>query len=304
MSATPHPPAARFTRGPGLRWLLVLGLVGLALVRIPATVPGAEADPAEEAGPSFFTDDDHLSLLARRALRQDEALASLNLGVRVRQGVATLWGTAPTEDVVKRALERLKQVPGLKEAHSELLVTARETPQPSDRPIPGDAPAATEAAGPNRGSPPGTAVGLAKPTAPVRLPGLAAPDEVDRPPKPAPRALVTLGSPIPRPERTPLVTLGTPVPTPERPSPPAATTVANPVREDADPTAAVEDAARHDPRFRRLRPVVQDGVVFVLGQADSREDAVAFANAVSRLPGVKRVVLDRLQTDTSPPPRR
>jgi hypothetical protein len=275
-------------------------LLGLCLLRLPAAaVAEPEPAPAEDAGPSFFTDDDHLSLLARRALRRDEALARLNLGVRVRRGEATLWGTAPTEDVVKRALECLKQVPGLKDVRSELMVTEHQSLPPSERPIPGDAPPAAEARGPGSG----TTVGMAKPAAPVRLPGLAAPDEADRPPKAPPRPLVTLGSPTPRPEPAPVVTLGSPVPMPERPAPPAATPVANPVDEGTDAAAAVQEAARRDPRFRRLRPVVQDGVVFILGEADSREDAVAFANVVSRLSGVKRVVLDRLQTDT-PPPRR
>src|SRR5437867_2453931 len=101
-------PAAIFAPGGGLRRALAVGLlVGLPFLQAerPGKADEAEPGPALEDSPEFLGDDARLCWLARRAFLQDEVLAPLNLGVRIRQGVATLWGSAPTEDVVRRALE-------------------------------------------------------------------------------------------------------------------------------------------------------------------------------------------------------
>src|SRR5947209_6585754 len=90
----------------------VLGLITAALLACavsPAFVPAAGAPAKADA--SF--DELKLEAAARKALLQDKRLGGLNVGVTVRDRVATLWGPLPSAEAVNEALERLKQVPGI-----------------------------------------------------------------------------------------------------------------------------------------------------------------------------------------------
>lgn len=51
---------------------------------------------------------------ARDALADDKYLLKFNLGVRVQNGVARLWGPVPDVNVAERAVERLRAVPGIR----------------------------------------------------------------------------------------------------------------------------------------------------------------------------------------------
>ena len=64
------------------------------LVLLPATL-WLNDGPARAASRLESTDDLILTVLARKALLDDRDLATLNLGVRVQQRVATLWGPVP-----------------------------------------------------------------------------------------------------------------------------------------------------------------------------------------------------------------
>jgi hypothetical protein len=70
------------------------------------------------------------TVAARRALLHDKELAPLNLGVKVRNRVATLWGTTPSRELARRAYEVLRKLPDLIEVRDEMQI------EPSaDRPL-------------------------------------------------------------------------------------------------------------------------------------------------------------------------
>src|SRR5262249_926518 len=80
----------------------------------PSWVPA----PAQPVDYTFL--DLELSLRARRALREDAALNLPNLGVAVRNRVATLWGEAPSGELAQFAENRLCQVLGLTSIRTEM----------------------------------------------------------------------------------------------------------------------------------------------------------------------------------------
>src|SRR5205823_4800377 len=54
------------------------------------------------------------------------ALGPLNLGVRVRDRVAVLWGPVPSTEMARRAVELLQGLPDLVEVRNELHVEPRD----------------------------------------------------------------------------------------------------------------------------------------------------------------------------------
>ncbi len=66
------------------------------------------------------------ALFAREALLNDDCLAPLNIGVTVRSGVATLWGTVPSPALAHRAEERIRLVPGLAQVKNDLRISNEE----------------------------------------------------------------------------------------------------------------------------------------------------------------------------------
>src|SRR5947209_18381545 len=76
------------------------------------------------------------TLLARTALAKDEQLSPLNLGVRVRNRVATLWGAVPSPELAKRAVERLKALEDLREVRNQMDLDEEglAPPRPAVRP--------------------------------------------------------------------------------------------------------------------------------------------------------------------------
>lgn len=61
-----------------------------------------------------------LTVRARRQINADAALARLNLGVRVRQGLAEVWGPAGAADLPGRVKARLLEVEGITEVRCRL----------------------------------------------------------------------------------------------------------------------------------------------------------------------------------------
>jgi osmotically-inducible protein OsmY len=84
------------------------------------------APPFPSAHADDLTRDSLLTLAARTHLARDAALAPLNLGVSVRNGVATLWGAVPSSDLARQARDRLRQLRGVAEVRDELTVTTPE----------------------------------------------------------------------------------------------------------------------------------------------------------------------------------
>ena len=101
-----------------------LGLVLLTLgvtAHAPAGQLRVAADP---------TRDVLHTLQARRLLVDDPELAALNLGVRVRNRVATLWGPVPSAELSFKAEIRLRALVELVEVRNELFVTGESVPTP------------------------------------------------------------------------------------------------------------------------------------------------------------------------------
>ena len=108
-----------------LRWLLTLtALAGVA--------------PTGQAAPPKVTLADVLQTMqACKRLQEDELLAPLNVGVKVRGRIAVLWGPVPTAELALRAEQRLRQMIELIDIRNELIVMPedlRDVPVPQAPP--------------------------------------------------------------------------------------------------------------------------------------------------------------------------
>ncbi len=101
---------------------LAVALLAGAGVARPAEVPAAG--------------DWQLALQARNALWDDPAFAALNLGVTVRQGVATIQGPVPSRGAAEQAVERLRKVPGIRDVVNDTFVPAADEPLARSMPHP------------------------------------------------------------------------------------------------------------------------------------------------------------------------
>jgi hypothetical protein len=244
-------------------------LLAVLLLRAPPVQAGAVPGYLDGVG-----GDTLLTLSARRTLVADADLAPLNIGVSVHWGVATLWGAVPSPALAGRAADLLRRQPQFREVRNTLLIVPR-TPPPGDDIAP-DTPAAVTG-----GSAPGGELAAMPGT---RGPTAAQPLSTASPPgDDAPR--ITLGQPTageaagPHPLSDAAATLGKPAAIPH----PA---------QGADLADAVERLRRGDDRFGQVRPEVRGRVILLRGGRPDRLDVMAFAQAVARLPGVERVVVE------------
>jgi hypothetical protein len=251
------------------------------------------APPAPEASSAQGTADVELAIRAHRAILKDGTLAAVNLGVSVHDGVATVWGPVTSAEQARQLLEKVRRVPGIRDVRSELSIVPRDgdapaapTPVPAGGPLPSE-PAAvsklplspgalTGRPSDNESAPAVTSVSLLPPTA------AAGPSADTSRPPPA-----SLGMPVPLPPGTPAA------------SPGAAHSDATHAARAAPPDlpAALDGLRRGDERFRGIQWHVREGIVTLGGTVCRGEDLMAFAQAVSRLPGVERVVLGQARVD-------
>lgn len=212
----------------------------------------------------------------RRALQEDSVLAGLNLSVWVENGVASLWGPVPTEEIGRQAVTKLESVRDIAEVRPNLYV---RKPEPerlllAERAPPADSLARIDVFKPDSDqiepTPP------ARPAAPVPLNAeLAAAPPRQSPPRAMAKELATPRLLAPR-----------AVASARRP--PEAEVVRRP---RANLAEQVEQARRADPRFRDI-PVRLNGTsVEVRRAADDDGLALALANALRRIPGLTDVVL-------------
>jgi hypothetical protein len=206
---------------------------------------------------------------ARRALREDPVLANLNIGVRVRDGVATLWGPVPSGDLIPKALKTLESVRGVLGVASELYVRAPD--KPDDQlliPLTPPEPTHTESASPDPES------GLMKTlTGRTAKSGAVSAQVTDR----GTASGVELHAPV-----------AVSVSDGAASAVPTATRTAGAKTESL--AVAVERLRRGSSRYRTLRVEVRGGLVTVSGAAERGEEVMALARAVSVLPGVERVL--------------
>ena len=236
-------------------WWIVAGL--LLVVAAPAGAETTSRPPAVALG---LIRDLRMTVIARRAFQHDRVLKSLNLGVKVRGGVATVWGPVPSAGVARQAMARLEAIDGIQKVRSEMQLR-----RPADRPalaelgIPAGAPRQIQAAKP-----------------------LQRPAEVG----PRQRELASLASdeqrrpgnlpelkPLPMPSAPPLI------------KPVAVTNRPVPVR------VAVERMRTSEGRFRTIAVEVQGSMVIIKRSGSADEDVLALAQAVRRIRGVSEVIL-------------
>jgi hypothetical protein len=241
--------------------LLVVGLS-------PACLKAA--DPANR--------DLQYTVLARSALAKDRELAPLNLGVRVHNRVAVLWGPVPSVDLMQRAVQVLRNVPELLEVRNELHVEPGEMPPPLFLPERTSSPAVLPGFSPPDETLPGTFSRRA-----ARMPGLPVPGETVLY-KPA-----VVNSPAGEEDGTRFVL--PPIIIPAGGVAPAPLPAKSTSLEEA-----VRRLQQTNPRFQGLRAVVLPGQIRLSGSAVSWEDVYGLASALARLPGVERVVLDQVRT--------
>lgn len=247
--------------------LLLLG----GLIRASGPDPGLPVRPPSKVFPRLY--DVRLASHARRALLEDRLLAPLNLGVKVKDGVATLWGPVPSSDIEQKALKTIQGVEGIVAVRSEAYLKKPETH--IDLLPPDDRPTRATAALPDRDT--GTLrllEGMA-----VMLP----PPEVGIPgPSGSPRLLPPLEraslEPVPRPQvKADVVKAAAPKVQP-RPGPTLAQQVSK-----LQQTRAV---------FRQVQVEVQGGIVVIRPGDGPGEYATAFAEEVRKLGGVRQVRIE------------
>jgi hypothetical protein len=215
-----------------------------------------------------------LAVLARRALAADKELAALNLGVKVRDGVATVWGPVPSAALGLRAVRTVEGVRGIASVHSEMQVTGAGKAEELTVTLPPRQPTRTQSASPDRER--GELPALVLPTRRSRDdgPGEGLPAMTPARAVPGPRPAVVLGPPAPA-----------------RPPAEHTTSRAPSVRPAEGLVEAVERVRRAEARFGAVRVEVRGTTVVVHGGEAVGEDVMALAQALRRLRGVQRVLL-------------
>jgi hypothetical protein len=200
---------------------------------------------------------------ARRALLADPKLSRLNLSVSVRDGVATLWGPVPNADVGRQAAAKIAGVRGIQQVKSDLyrLGPTRDEDLP-DLPFVYDAPTRSESASPDRDSGQINLTGRGNPAPPAG-------------PLPPQHSVSLLAPLAAAEERSGAVA-------------PAAAVAVAPAGPVMDGIARLR---RAEERFRAIVVEVRDATVTVHLTGARGEDAMAFAQAISRLTGVERVLV-------------
>lgn len=211
-----------------------------------------------------------LTVLARRALLADRDLAGLNLGVRVKQREATLWGPVPSLTLMQRALAMMSTLPELVQIRNEMHI-ANDDERFSVPTLPGPMPLPRRPVVLSDAVTPHAAAG----TTTSASPGTALPEGAWQ---------------TSRPEQDPRMPdhreFETVLPSLRLPTPPLSEPAAAAL--DRTITNSANDL-RRDPRFLAIEITVKDAVATLAGEPSPA--LYDLARAVSHLPGVQRVVV-------------
>ncbi|HMF16553.1 MAG TPA: BON domain-containing protein [Gemmataceae bacterium] len=205
---------------------------------------------------------------ARKALLGDSVLGPLNLGVKVRNRVAVLWGPVPSVEIANQAVSLLQKLPGLVAVKNELdvdpdlllpLYLPETLPQSRRSPMkPGTPPPAATLT--NRSL--DKTVAQEKPMAaafpPVAVPPTTIPGMPDH--REIEMVLPSLRIPTAEPETS------------------------------KTPAEAIAELQK-DNRFAHIQVSITAGIVTLSADADQAPLLYEFARRISPIPGVARVVV-------------
>lgn len=282
-------------------------LAAAALAAVAGAVWGSAKSANDPPAPASAARDVRLALQVRRALMEDDALVRANIGVKVVDGVVHLWGPIATSEQGRRAVDRARAVPGVRAVRNELYCSAALEEPPTIRfPTQPEPATASQSAFPDSAAPPlGKVTGRAPPIAlppsgrSATAPPSASPDAA--PPRPVIDPNPAAGQRPDRPAASPLdpsrppsnahaISLLPPIADSAAPQLPAANTP--PQAMPPSIAAEVERLRQADARFRGIRAEIRGSTVLVAAAADVPGDKVmAFAQALSRLSGVGRVLI-------------
>ncbi len=258
-----------------MMWSLPVVVIASPSWWMPRRLLASDVDARRAMPDSPLLRETRLTLKARQALSEDSLLAPYNIGVIVRGDSATLQGTLPTTALALRAQERVRSLQLFKEVRSALRIDP-SCDLPTQLPV-----ASSPASAPSIAKPRSTGALTGRGDAPAQVPVLkiTVPDENGGPVSPAVDPVTPVNEKPPLNEAVSLL--------PPRHIPDAKN---NPPDSPAlNPAEAVDALRRSDKRFQPLQVTVRDGVVTVRGSGD---DVFAFAQAVRRVPGVLRVVVE------------
>jgi osmotically-inducible protein OsmY len=201
---------------------------------------------------------DH-EMLAWQALQSDPKLGPLNLCVKVRDRVATLWGPVPTRDLAERAVNTLRKLPEIASVRNQMMLQfAEDTVYPPMQlmpPRPGPAPLTD------------SSEKLAWQPALPEAPGPGPKNVAMSPPVTAP---VSRAKDIVAPADPP---------------------------DTAAVSSAVQSLIQSDERFARIRYEVKQGKVYLGGAVYRWSDLRELSLAVTNIPGVEAAVLREVRLE-------
>jgi osmotically-inducible protein OsmY len=256
--------------------VLFLALGSLA-VPFAVAIAGEQPEARAPAEANNVSSDFKLEIQALAALGKDKELGPLNLSLRVSNRVAELSGPVPSAELGRRAIELVEAIPGLRGVRNKQLYITR-APRSEQRlalPLEDGKPTQTRSASP----------GI-----------LSARDPAPWSPE-SPRVSQRSSDPEPH-----TATLLAPeaVASPARaPEPGRLTANPRPFPKPPSIDVSLDRLRQSDRRFRAIRTEVQGATVRIYTGDTSGEHIMAFARAVTHLPGVERVVVK----DTSAGPR-
>jgi osmotically-inducible protein OsmY len=188
---------------------------------------------------------------ARQQLAADEELAPFNLGVSVRDGVAVVWGPVPSPEVKAKALAAVENVRGIYKVKSEMYVTRNA----GTLVTPSYAVTLPDVPQTSASAMPDWRTGKLP-----SLPGQLSSKKGDEPTGP-PKSVLLLPA-LAAPDDGP----------------------------NGELASALEGIRKGDDRYRLIQYEMKNGAIYLRGTAKP-EHVMAFAQAISRVPGVERVVL-------------
>jgi hypothetical protein len=221
----------------------------------------------------------------------DKALEGQNVGVTVRDRVATLWGSMPSAALARQAVQRVGQLPGLVAVRNELQIEG--TMDRLDEPCTSHAstwrPSRVKQ---TRTDEPPTESTLARRWGERSRPAVE--ESLWKPGRAQLQGQVpvadTPASPVERTRSPGKLNPGAVL------LPPVGSNAAS------DRANQIDVLRRKDVRYIQIEPDVRGGVVYLRGAVHHWEDLLEFAQSISALPWVERVILQDVRADPNRTP--